>query len=664
MAKDTDIIREAQEAFQYAQDAESENRATAIEDTEFARLGEQWPEEIRKQREREGRPCLTINRLPAFARQVVNDARMNRPQIKVVPVGNGADQVTAQVFGGLIKNIEAQSNADIAYDTAVEGAVYGGLGYFRISTDYAHDDSFDLDLKIEPIFNPFTVYGDPKGAGADSSDWNFAFVTELLRKKEFERQYPGAEASGWDGDQDSENAEDGDTQVRVAEYWKRTDTKRKILLLKGPQGERVIDARQWERDETRAILESAGFQVGGERETKSQKVTQYLLTGSEVLDTVEWAGKYIPIVPTYGEEINVAGKRYFRSLIHNAKDAQRQFNFWRTATTELVALAPKAPFIGPAGAFQTDRNKWATANSKSHAYLEYDGPQMPQRQPFAGVPAGALQEALSASDDMKAILGIYDASLGARSNETSGRAIMARQREGDVSTFHFIDNLNRSIRHAGRILVDLIPQVYTPGRIIRILSDEGESANVPLGQPVQGQPGEPPRVFDLAAGKYDVEVKAGPSFTTRREEARQEMAQVLQAAGNSPAAPVLLAGFIKNSDWPGADKIAAKIEATLPPQLQDGPQSPIERQMAEQMAQMQQALQQLSQQNQQLQGELQNKQSEIALDAKKLAIEQQKVNVEAMSKMAEARPSRKVVQITGPSGQIYMGEVADMPPAA
>jgi hypothetical protein len=289
---------------------------------------------------------------------------------------------------------------------------------------------------------------------------------------------------------------------------------------------------------------------------------------------------------------------------------------------------------------------------------------MPQRQPFAGVPAGALQEALTAADDMKSILGIYDASLGARSNETSGRAIMARQREGDVSTFHFIDNLNRSIRHCGRILVDLIPQVYAPGRIVRVLSDEGESAQVPIGQPVQGPQGEPPRVFDLSVGKYDVEVKAGPSFTTRREEARAEMAQVLQAAGNSPAAPVLLAGFIKNSDWPGADKIAAKIEATLPPQLQDGPQSPIERQMAQQMAQMQQALQQLSQQNQQLQGELQNKQSEIALDAKKLEIEQQKVNVEAMSKIAEARPTQKVVRITAPSGQVYTGEVADVPPAA
>ena len=656
---DKDIISEAREAFEYAQDAEAENRATALEDTEFARLGEQWPEQIRKQREREGRPCLTINRLPAFARQVVNDIRMNRPQIKVVPVGNGADQVTAQVFGGLIKNIEAQSNADIAYDTAAEAAIYGGLGYFRISTDYADEDSFDLDLKIEPIFNPFTVYGDPKGAGGDSSDWNFAFVTELLRADDFKRQYPDAQASSWEGDRDDENAEDGE-QVRVAEYWRRSEVARKILMLRGPAGQRVIDARQWDKEETRAILESAGFQVAGDRDTKSHKVMQYLLTGGEVLSEVEWAGKYVPILPVYGEEINVAGKKYFRSLVHNALDAQRQFNFWRTATTELVALAPKAPWIGPTGAFQTDRNKWATANTKSHAYLEYDGPQMPQRQPFAGVPAGALQEALNASDDMKSILGIYDASLGARSNETSGKAIMARQMEGDVSTFHFADNLNRAIRHAGRILVDLIPQVYTAGRIVRILSDEGESAQVPLGQPIQGQPGEPPRVFDLSVGKYDVEVKAGPSFTTRREEARAEMAQVLQAAGNSPAAPVLLAGFIKNSDWPGADKIAAKIEATLPPQLQDGPQSPIERQMAQQIAQMQQALQQAGQQVQQLQGELQNKQAETLIKAKELEVKEREVNAKALESINAARPSRKVVQITAPSGQVYTGEVADV----
>jgi len=229
----------------------------------------------------------------------------------------------------------------------------------------------------------------------------------------------------------------------------------------------------------------------------SHKVTQRLLTGAEVLETNDWAGRYIPLVPVYGEEVNVEGKRYLRSLIRDAKDPQRMFNYWRTTTTELVALSPKAPFIGPKGAFQTDQAKWETANTDTHAYIEYDGNVPPQRQAFAGVPAGALQEALNASDDMKAIIGMYDASLGARSNETSGRAILARQREGDVSTFHFIDNLSRAIEHAGRILIDLIPKVYTGERIVRVLGQDGAAASVQLGKPVveigpDGQPATNP----------------------------------------------------------------------------------------------------------------------------------------------------------------------------
>src|SRR6185503_5404552 len=219
---------------------------------------------------------------------------------------------------------------------------------------------------------------------------------------------------------------------------------------------------------------------------------------AEILKTVDWAGRFIPIVPVYGDEvIDEAGKRWFRSLIRDARSAQEMFNYWRTITTELIALAPKAPWIGEEGAFDADPN-WDTANSTSHAKLEYaKGAPPPQRQPFAGVPAGALQEALNANDDMKSIIGIYDASLGARSNETSGRAILARQREGDVSTFHFIDNLSRAIRHGGRILIDLIPKVYSTERIVRILGEDLAPATVriaPTGRPVTEQADEAGRI--------------------------------------------------------------------------------------------------------------------------------------------------------------------------
>lgn len=316
--------------------------------------------------------------------------------------------------------------------------------------------------------------------------------------------------------------------------------------------------------------------------------------GAVVLETVDWAGKYIPIVPVYGEEMHVDGRRRLRSLVRDAKDPQRMFNYWRTTSTELVALAPKAPFIGRKGAFETDATKWATANVQTHAFIEYDGPEPPMRQPFSGVPAGALQEALNASDDMKSIMGLHDASLGARSNETSGRAIMARQREGDVSTFHYVDNLSRAIRHAGRILIDLIPRVYSTPRVLRVLGASGEARLAPVNQKfeaqaadAEGQVRKVERIYDLGAGKYDLTVRSGPSFTSRREEAASQMIELIRAY--PPAAPMIGDLLAKNLDWPGADEIAQRLAAMLPGQLKGV--APEVEQAKAQIAKLAQALQ-------------------------------------------------------------------------
>lgn len=591
-----DTLKEAREAFAACQDAEAENRAEALDDIRFARMEEQWPDAIRQQRQREGRPCLTINKLTAFTRQVINDARQNKPSIKVHPVDSTADPATADLINGLIRNIEYTSNADVAYDTAAECAVTGGVGYFRIGIDYAHDDTFDLDILIQRIANPFSVYGDPHSTAADSSDWNVCFVTEMVKKADFERKYAGVAKVNWEtgyGDLQSPWV-DGD-DVMLAEWWRREEVERPIVLLSAPaqmpDGSelRILDAEFYAAN--KPLFDGLGLAVAAERVTRSWKVTQTLMTGAEVLEKTDWVGKYIPIIPVYGDEVNVEGKRYFRSLIRSAKDAQRMFNYWRTTSTELVALAPKAPFIGPKGVFKSDAQKWATANVQSHAYIEYDvvnGGAPPQRQPFAGVPAGALQEALNASDDMKAILGLYDASLGARSNETSGKAIMARQREGDVATFHFVDNLTRAIRHGGRVLLDLIPHVYTGQRIVRILGQDKKPQNVPLGQPMR-LPDGTAKVFDLAAGKYDLTVEAGPSFTSQREEMVTTLTQLIQAY--PPAAPVVGDILVRNMDIQGAEEISERLKALLPPQLQG--QDPQAQQAQQAVQQLQQALEQM-----------------------------------------------------------------------
>lgn len=608
---DSELLSDALKQFKLCQDAEDENRADALDDLKFARLGEQWPDTIKKKRENQGRPCLTINRMPAFIRQVVNDSRQNKPTIKFQPVEDG-DVETAEIMNGLMRNIEYSSNADIAYDTAIDFAVSMGFGYIRVDTDYSYDDAFTQDIKILQVPNPFCVYGDPLSTSADGSDWKVAFITDTLKESDFKAKYPKAKSASIDAEGDALDWF-GDEGIRVAEWWTKEELPAKIYKLSDgtvTNEERYKDLKE--------LYDTAGITIVEERETKTCKVTQRIISGLEILETNEWAGKYIPIVPVYGDEVNVEGKRHFLSLIRFAKDAQQMHNYWRTASTELVALAPKAPFIGKTGSFDTDAAKWATANTDTHSYIEYDGDIAPQRQPFAGVPAGALQEAMNASDDMKSIMGLYDASMGARSNETSGKAIIARQREGDVSTFHFIDNMTRAIRQVGRICGDLIPKIYNEERMVRIIGEDDSNEQVKVNGEYQDAEGNT-KIFDLTSGKYDLTVKSGPSFTTRREEAATQMMQLVQAFPD--AAPIIGDLIAKNLDWPGADDIADRLKAMLPPQIQKLNQGEDEippeikqvmDTMQQQMQQMQQALQQGTQAYQQLQAENQNMKMQLS----------------------------------------------------
>lgn len=589
-----DILKEAMDRFQESEDGDSFNREAALDDIRFARLAEQWPEQIKKQRQQEGRPCLTINRLPAFVRQVVNDARQNKPSIKAHPVDNGADEDTAQVIDGLFRSIERGSNAEVAYDTAIEHAVTGGFGYFRIGLDYCHDQTFDLEARIERVPNPLMVYRDVNSTEFDASDWEYAFVSDFLSKERFKQLYPDAAPIDFESDQRSYAADWLlENTVRVAEYWQRVDEKKTLLQLSN--GMTVLEEALPRM--AKQVAEAGGLDVSGmsdddlaanflayneaqvtrSREVDSHKIIRRMISGADVLEESEWPGSLIPICPVFGEEVIVDGRRHFRSMIRDAKDPQKMFNFWRSSSTELVALAPRAPFMVEDGAIPEDeaeRSKWDTANNQSHAYLTYSrGTEMPKRQPFAGVPAGNIQEALNASDDMKAIIGIYDSSLGAKSNETSGRAIMARQREADVSNFHFIDNLNRAIKYAGEVLLDIIPSVYSVRQTIRILGEDDAEKVIRLSmegdQASYADPDDETgerKLFNLGVGKYDVTVKSGPSYATQREETREMLLEIMQRV---PGAAAVIGDYVLDyMDFPQSDEIAERLRLLLPPQVQ------------------------------------------------------------------------------------------------
>lgn len=681
---DKDDLKDDLAAFDRAVEAESEQRSEALDMLKFVKLGEQWPSDVKSQRDLEGRPCLVINRLPAFGKQVTNDARQNRPMIKTHPVGNKADRETADILNGLIRNIEYTSNADVAYDTALDFAVNCGIGYTMVNIDYANADSFDKDIKIERVDNPFAIYGDPDSKAADSSDWNKAFVIQKMTKDAFERKWPKAKSEGFDkATINSGWFEDG--QIQVAEAWSRILVPSTILQLS--DGSIMAEA---EFLKLKDVLDVQGVTVTGTRPTQMHKVEQRIISGAEVLERNDWAGRFIPIIPCYGDEVNIDGKRSFQSLFHFAKDAQRNYNYHRSMITELGALAPKTPFIGPVDAFTTEIDKWNTANNTAHSYIGYDGPIAPQRQGFAGPPPGVMQEALAASDDMKTIMGLYDASLGARSNETSGRAILARQREGDVSTFNFIDNQARMIRHLGLILVDLIPKVYNVPRIVRIIKEDGTNYSVPVNQPVQviQQPPEPGRpnipqyqpvnapgtpqapqmsddqrnemaglikTFDLAAGKYDVTCESGPSFTTRREEAAAQMMQFVQAFPQ--AAPVIGDLIAKSLDWPGSDDIAKRLQSMLPPQAQDGAKPPQLMQAEQAIQQLQQQVQQMGAQLQQAGQQINEKQTDFQLRAQEQQLKAQELQIKQFDAETKRMAEQAAMQSQQTSSAIAMQEM-------
>lgn len=659
-----DDHKDALEAYKICSDAAQDNERSYEDDYAFATSTSgpdnvQWTAQEKASRSVVGkeRPMLTLNVMPSFARQVINDIRQNRPQIKVRPADSGADIETALVFNGLIRNINQASRGDVARDTAAECAVYGGFGFYRLDIEYACDDTFDQDIRINRVINPLCIKPDPYSTRADSLDWNMAFEIDLMTPDAFKEQYPKADPVSFDmlDDKVRRDWTDGDDIV-VASYWKRTKAMKPILRL--TDGRAVDKALYLEVDPDTGLsmmqLDAAeGVQIHGEREIETYVVDQCILNGQEQLtEKVRWAGKYIPIIPVYGEEINLKGKRSLRSMIHRARDAQRQMNFWETAASEFVALATRAPWIGEEGTF-TDPD-WEQANNANIAYLEYKaGRPAPQRQPLdAGSAIGPISEALRANDRLKQILGIYNASLGAESNETSGKAINARKVEGDVANFHFTDNVTRAIECEGTMHLDLIPKVYTKGRIARVLGEDGVTQDVRLGQrmiperPAQpGQEPNPPKigslngVYDLTAGKYDLTVEAGPSYTTQRAETAAIVGELIRA--NPEMMQIGGDIMVDNLDLKNGPELARRMKKMLPPQLQENGEQQIPPQVQQQMQAMEQALAEC-------QAELEKERSanlKGAGEVKKAEVESAKLDIERARIPIDADQARREVLV-------------------
>lgn len=606
------ILNIALRRYKMCVDYEYDRRQKALDDLKF-RAGEQWDPQVLNARKIASRPALVVNKMPQFVRNISNEMRQNKPAIKVYPVDSGADIDTARVLQGMIRNIEYSSNADSAYIGAGEGAVEKSFGFFRVISKYVSDNSFDQELAIEEIANHFSVYIDCDSVKIDGSDAEYGFVIDTLSRDTFERLYPKAEACKMT-DWSAIGADDWfeKDSCRIAEYFYKEYKTTKIYKVKDPLGNITV----LDEEELSAFGEKIRYQVLDERETEYCTVKWCKIVGNEVLEETDWLGSYIPIIPVYGARVNLNGKFELESLIRHSKDSQRILNYYKSNEAESISLAPKSPWIVAEGQIPPEySNIWENANKDTHSFLPYKPTSVggvlvpaPQRNVYEPAIVAISNAVMMANEDIKATTGIYDASLGNRSNESSGVAIARRNAQAQTSNYHFIDNLGKSIQHCGRILVELIPIIYSGERMARIIGEDGAQDLIKLNQDFIER-GKKKR-YQLNAGKYDVVVEIGPSYETKRQEAAASMIEFTKTMPQF--AGVVIDLIAKNMDWPDSQTFAERLKKTLPAGIADDKNKPeIPPAVQMQIQQMSQMIEQLTKQLNESSEAIKTKRAEI-----------------------------------------------------
>lgn len=559
---DSDIVKECREAIQTSYDYDRDNRREMMEDLRFV-AGFQWSESALA--ERRGRPIVTINRSAQFLRQVTNPIRQNMPTIKVEPDGKD-DMEGAEVINGIFRRIQYNSSASHVYAAAVEHMVSCGIGWFRVMSDYADDESFDQELYIKRIFNPLSVYPDPSALEPDRSDMNYCVVSEMMPRKAFEAKYPEARSVGMDaptnGVASNSIAWGSQDYVRVAEYWRRKEVPKTIARLRDGQTVNITDMPKRQLE----FLKMQGM-ILDTRPAKGFAVEMQLLSGADVLaEPYQCPCRWIPVVPVVGAEVPLEQGTYRHGLIRFQREIGRLQNYFLSCAAESLGQQPKSPYTVNFDSIKKYKAIWDKANVSPTPYLPYDGDKPPTREAPPPMPVGLVQFAQVLADEQKAATGIYDAALGARSNETSGVAIQGRIEQGNQATSHFVDNLEHSLEHTGRILLDMIPKIYDTQRVLRIKSEDGTETEAQINTPTVSDHGEPMMINDLSQLKFNsVRVIMGPSYASRRAEAVQVLTNLIQAM---PQIGQIGGDIIaRNLDFDGAEELAERLRATLPPQI-------------------------------------------------------------------------------------------------
>ncbi len=635
-SKSKSILETARERYKLGRDSWQAIYDAGLKDLQ-AVAGDQWDESVKNQRTLDKRPVFTVNRLPQFIRQVANDQRQNRPSIKVSPVDDKADIETAKILQGIIKNIENSSNAARAYDRAFECALSNSFGFYRIRSEYISPTSFDQELRIDQIPDPFLVTLDPFFREPDGSDMNWGFIECDYSKDDYLEQYSESELAkaNW---KDFSSLSEGwvqESSVRICEYYCKEYKEVSIAQLSNGE---IIPENRAEETLQGYLAQGLEVQIQAVRKTKIPLIKHYKINGSEILEETELPISYIPIIPVLGNELIVRGERKIESLVRHAIPSQQLHNYWVSSEAEAIALAPKAPYIAAEGQIPVEyKAQWQTANEKNHSVLIYKPTTIggtavppPQRNVYEPAVQAITNARMQSSEDMKATTGIYDAALGSRSNETSGVAIQRRNQQAQTSNYHFIDNLSRSNRHGGKILVEWIPYCYDTERAQKIIGEEGDEKVVFINKLFEEHGKQ--KEYNLSVGKYDVVVETGPSYATKRQEALTSM---LDLTRSYPQLFSIVGDLMmKNMDLPGASEMSERFKKTLPPGLaeQDDEKPQIPPEVQQQLEQSGQMIDQLTQQLNQTQEEIRIKKYE--LDSKE-RIEMAKLENQAAIELAK-----------------------------
>lgn len=611
LSGDEKIVAEAKRRFRQCEDWEGNARNLFCDDVKFANGDSdnlyQWPNSVRKNREIDERPCLTINKVRQHNLQIMNDARQNKSSPTVRPVGNGATFDSAQVFESIFRHIEYISNAQDAYTVATKFQVEGGIGYWRVVTDYMGDDTFDQEIFIRRVRDPLTIFLDPDILEKDGSDARFGFVFDDMPKDEFDEAYPQYKDLATQSALDNTGGWVDKDHVRVAEYYRRVSKEDKLIAFEDPEtGERIVErVSKLPKELVDAVIDNP---ITKHRLIFEDQVEWYLIIGSRVAEEKKWPGRYIPIIRVIGEETIIDGTLDRKGHTRNMKDPQRMYNYWTSNATEQLALQSKSPYVAAVSAIEGYETYWDSANKVNYSVLPYNhlddkGNVMPppSRQDPPVMASGYLAGMQTAKEEMMMASGQYEATFGQKGNEVSGKAINARERQGDNATYHFADNFASAQRFTGKILLDLIPKIYDTPRIVKIMADDNTETHIMIDphakQAYQEQQNENEEkitaIFNPNVGKYDVMSDVGPSYATKRQEAFNALSQIM--AQNPQTAMMIGDLWADNSDFPTANKIAERFRNMLPPAAKGEAMPPEVQQMQAQMDKMQGLLEKTTQ---------------------------------------------------------------------